>query len=75
MKCEKKIKILAVFSNVDVANEFVWYAKHINKNCFQVKAVFLHSYIPQLIKDFEQYNIFSTHITYRGKRSLIFAFF
>ncbi len=75
MKCEKKIKILAVFSNIDNANEFVWYAKHINKNCFHIKAVFLHPYMPQIIKDFEQHNIPSTHITYHGKRSFIFAFF
>lgn len=75
MKCVKKIKILAVFSNVDVANEFVWYAKHINKDCFHVKAVFLNTLCPQLIEDFKQYGITSTHITYHGKKSIIYAFF
>lgn len=75
MKCKRKIKILAVFSNVDIANEFVWYAKYINKDCFHVKAVFLHSKKPQLIEDFKQYGIPSTYIHYRGKRSIISAFF
>ncbi|MCX7863170.1 MAG: glycosyltransferase family 4 protein [Bacteroidales bacterium] len=74
MNITKRIKIIAVFSNVSVAKEFTWYAKHIDKRHFLVTAVFLNPFKPELVNDFEKYGIKTIFIRYLGKYSVPWAF-
>ncbi len=69
----KKIKILAVFSNINYANEFFWYSKYINKEKFILVCVFLNNNKPILQELLNKLEIKTHFITYNGKKNILIA--
>lgn len=70
---KNKIKILSVFSNIDFAKEFYWYARDLNKNEFELSCIFLNRGITNIQKEIESLNIRTVLIKYNGKKDFLRA--
>lgn len=70
----KKIKILAVFSGIDWASEFYWYAKYLDKKHFELVVVLMHNKKPELMRALHQLGIRSYWIKYTGKKGIPLSF-
>lgn len=68
---QRKVKILAVFSMIEKAREFNWYARYIDKDKFEVTAVFLNPAEPEIIEEFRKQRLATKHIPYRGKGDVV----
>ncbi len=75
MTTKKKIKILAVFSLIEHANEFYWYAKFLNKDMFHLVCIFLNPTITPIQNEIASLGIPCYNIFYCGKKNLVSAFF
>jgi len=69
----RKIKIFSVFSNIEFANEFFWYAKYLDKDKFNLICVFLNEKTSPLQEIFNSYQITTHFIRYSGKKSILSA--
>jgi len=72
---KKKIKILSVFSMIDRAREFNWYAKYIDKDRFELIGVFLNPFRPSILDVFRENGHEVIWIKYNGKRNMPAAIF
>lgn len=72
---EKKIKILLIFSNIDYAKEFYWFAKYINREKFNPIFLFLNPEIYEIEKQISDLGFTVYHINYENKKNLLSAIF
>lgn len=75
MNIPKKIKVVAVFSLIEHANEFYWYAKYIDKTKFELHCVFLNPSETPIQKEIMALEVPCYFIHYRGKKNIISALF
>lgn len=67
----ERIKIISVFSMINRAREFNWYARDLDKNKFDLYAFFLHPVQPVILEEFRKYGAKTYWIRYRGKRDQV----
>jgi glycosyltransferase involved in cell wall biosynthesis len=70
---QNKTKIVATFSFIDYAKEFIWYAQYIDKEKFELICVFYHPFLPKIIDEISRFGVKSYWIKYNGKRDLPLA--
>lgn len=71
----ERIKIVSVFSMIERAREFNWYARDLDKNKFDLYAVFLHPVQPAILEEFRKYGAEVYWIRYRGKKDQVRAIY
>ncbi|MCX7954725.1 MAG: glycosyltransferase [Bacteroidales bacterium] len=71
MNKRKKIKVVAVFSNIDYAKEFYWYAKFIDKNLFNVVFIFINPNKFPIEEQIERLGYKVIHYSYKKKLHLL----
>ncbi|GAB4460374.1 MAG: glycosyltransferase [Bacteroidales bacterium] len=75
MNFQKKIKVVAVFSLIEHANEFYWYAKYIDKSKFELHCIFLNPTETPVQNEISALDVSCYFIQYRGKKNLPSALF
>ncbi len=71
MNTPEKHNILAIFSNIEHAREFVWYSKFLDKNKFNLTCIFLNPSVSTVQLEIEALGVKSIHLRYRGKKDLL----
>lgn len=70
---KNKIKILAVFSNIDYAKEFYWYAKYINHKVFDLVFVFLNPKKAPIEAQISSLGYKVVHFNFKGKKDILLS--
>ena len=71
MNILRKHNILAIFSNIDYAKEFVWYGKFIDKSKFNLTCIFLNPSVAPIQLEIEALGVKTINLPYRGKKDLL----
>jgi len=72
---QKKIKVVASFSCIRHANEFYWYAKHIDKSKFELSCIFYNNEVTPIQDDISSLGINCYLVHYKNKYQILRALY